>query len=59
MVNHRVCERDKESLVKMIIWMRTDVYMSSPHASGRSFRTVVVLSSAKNAPRWIHLKWLM
>jgi hypothetical protein len=30
-----------------------------PHASGSNFRTVVVLSSAKKAPRWIHRKWLI
>ena len=30
-----------------------------PHASGRSFRTVVVLSSAKKAPRCIERKWLI
>jgi hypothetical protein len=31
----------------------------SPHDSGKSFRTVVVFKSAKNAPRCIHLKWLI
>jgi hypothetical protein len=35
-----------QSDVKKLIWK-----INEPHASGSNFRTVVVLSSAKNAPR--------
>ena len=36
-----------------------DKAKGSPHDSGKSFRTAVVFNSAKNAPRCIHLKWLI
>lgn len=53
-----MCERDRENLVKGMVYTRTDGFRctNSPHASGRSFRTAVVLRSAKNAPRCIDLK---
>ena len=44
---------------KLILQGRKDKAKSSPHDSGKSFRTVVVFKSAKKAPRCIHLKWLI
>jgi hypothetical protein len=45
-----------EKTVQQTIIKKT---VDRPHASGNNFRTVVVLSSAKNAPRCMHLKWLI
>jgi hypothetical protein len=44
---------------KSVLQGEKDKAKSSPHDSGKSFRTVVVFNSAKNAPRCIHLKWLI
>ena len=44
---------------KLVLQGGKDKAESSPHDSGKSFRTVVVFNSAKNAPRCMHLKWLI
>ena len=44
---------------KSILQGGKDKAKRSPHDSGKSFRTVVVFNSAKNAPRCMHLKWLI
>ena len=44
---------------KSVLQGGKDKENSSPHDSGKSFRTAVVFNSAKNAPRCIHLKWLI
>ena len=51
---------DKEILTLAVIrHIRCIQREDKPQASGSNFLTVVVLSSAKKAPRCMHLKWLM
>ena len=60
---HPECEQGRGTLNKEVTEslrnMPAGKRDSSPHASGSSFRTVVVLSSAKKAPLCMQRKWLM
>jgi hypothetical protein len=60
METHPVYGQGTENLETLLVMCERLIRrITQPQASGSSLRTVVVFSSAKKAPRCIHLKWLI